>query len=290
MGTTKPGTSVSTGRRSVMTLSRPFIGLVAAVGVCAALLVAHVDAHAIFTGCNALQAGPIEGAQIVSAAPSADRTVALSVATFGTGTNPALKPTGHLANCVFEGDSSVGYPVGSTAPSGVDCTLPCSYQVTTAPLPPGVHTLCDVAGFLGFGDPSLNGKRSPEYCLTVIIPPAGLFAPLQLCQQDQHAVQTAVGNGKVGQGNLASSEPSAGPGGPQKKGPTTQVNTVKGSGSNDNLAKQMCVLIVNQYFNREPVKKGKHAATSAPPGPSSRAKAPLAHAAGIRPRGITPLH
>jgi hypothetical protein len=256
MRTITPGRSVSStqrlvsARRAVVSFSRTiFLSLVAVELLGGVLIshISHVSAQSAFPECDSLRSGPIVGGKLASAMANVDNTVTVSVGTFGSITDAPSRPAAHMFDCVFEGDSSTGVAIGSTGPSGAACPrLPCFYRVTTVPEPAGTHTLCVAGRFDGFQDASVDGKRSPEYCLSVDVASraasgvAAVTAPLQVCRQEVNPVQTALGNGKVGQGNLN---------GPHQKG--SQANINNGRGSNLNQARQMCVLVINKIFNKK---------------------------------------
>ena len=160
---------------------------VAALGLMAGLPVASASAHGqtsggapVGAGCNALLHGPNKDTkkEIESATVNRDGSVTMKV-TVSWRSKVEAKQGEHVFDCVWDGQPSKnGTVVGSTRHPGFDCSsqgLPCTFSVTTEPLQPGDHTLCDIAKIEGtWAKPqdghSPSGGRTNTLCAEVEIP------------------------------------------------------------------------------------------------------------------------
>jgi hypothetical protein len=161
---------------------------VAAFGLLGGLPVASVSAHgqtsggaSVGAGCNALLHGPHKDTQkeIESATVNSDHSVTMEV-TVSWRSQVNAKQGEHVFDCVWDGQpSNKGTVVGGTGHPGSDCSsqgLPCTFSVTTEPLQPGDHELCDIAKIEGTwakpdqNGPAPSGSRTPTVCKKVEIP------------------------------------------------------------------------------------------------------------------------
>jgi hypothetical protein len=118
---------------------------------------------------------------IDSVTMNADTSVRLAVTVSWSYAVPA-KPGEKTFDCVWDGLPGQGPVVGSTGHPGADCSqqgLPCTFSVTTSPLGPGTHRLCDIAKILGTWakpqrGPAPSGSRTNTVCVTVVEEGGGL--------------------------------------------------------------------------------------------------------------------
>ena len=165
---------------------KALLPILASIGLFVALpaTAASADSPALPT-CNQLLQGPPKEVSAHKAIDSAKANADGSVTTVVTVTwsfAVSGKPGEKIFDCVWDGTPGQGSAtvVGSTGHPGADCSqqgLPCTFTVTTQPLSPGPHTLCDIAMILGtwpmpqtIAGPAPSGSRTPA-CVNVDAPP-----------------------------------------------------------------------------------------------------------------------
>jgi hypothetical protein len=153
------------------------------------------DSGAPGTRCEDLLHGPpkeVDAGKVVDAVRvNADRSVTMTV-TVSWSFAVSSKPGEHVFDCVWDGQPGQASVVGSTGHPGTDCSqqgLPCQFAVTTQPLSPGTHTLCDIAKILGTWPqprtgPAPSGSRTPAVCVKADIP--GPPVPVTPQPAEQH--------------------------------------------------------------------------------------------------------
>jgi hypothetical protein len=163
---------------------KALLPVLASLGLFVALpaTVASADGPALPT-CNQLLQGPpkeVSANKVIdSAKVNADRSVT-TVVTVSWSFAVSSKNGEKIFDCVWDGTPGEASVVGSTGHPGADCSpqgLSCTFTVTTQPLAPGPHRLCDIAMILGTGPmpqtiagPAPSGSRTPA-CVDVNVPP-----------------------------------------------------------------------------------------------------------------------